>query len=336
MFNLAYAGSDLPIAGSEIAQRWDTLWYFLVYLSIFFSVLVIGAMLVFVWKYRSRPGIKTKYITGSHALEVVFIFIPTVLLMVIFGWGYSVYHDMTATPPDAYEIHVIGKQWTWNFQYDNGTITSGEVFVPMNKPVKMIITSEDVLHDFFIPSFRVKQDAVPGMYTSVWFEATVPGRHQVYCSQYCGTSHSGMLANLYVLTDDQWKDWQAGKKLGVIPKAGDVEASLTTSAAAPLPAAASGDLLDQGKKLSQTKGCIACHSDDGSPKAGPTWKGMFGSNIPLSDGTTVKADDNYIRESIDEPSAKIVRGFGPVMPTYKGQFSAADMNAMIAYLKSLK
>src|SRR5262249_32827474 len=160
---------------------------------------------------------KPKYITGSHALEAVFVTIPTVLLMIIFGWGWVVYREMTQAPPDAMEIRVIAKQWLWQFQYDNGKVLTGEVFVPMNKPVKMVMTSQDVIHSFFVPNFRVKQDVVPGMYSSVWFEAKMPGRHKIFCAEYCGTAHSGMLGDVVVLTDEQWNDFMAGKKLGSIP-----------------------------------------------------------------------------------------------------------------------
>ena len=205
-------GASLPIAATDAAVRWDSLYDFLVGLSVFFFVLVIGAMILFVIKYRHKPGVKTTYITGHHALEAMWVAVPTILLLGIFGWGYSVYNSMMRPPADALEIHVIGKQWLWQFQYDNGVTTTGKLYVPLNKPVKLIMTSTDVIHDFFIPTFRVKSDVVPGMYTSVWFEARVPGEHQVYCSMYCGTSHSGMLAKVVVLDDQQWKDFGHGKK----------------------------------------------------------------------------------------------------------------------------
>jgi cytochrome c oxidase subunit 2 len=336
MFNEAFAGT-LPLQGSDIAARWDTLYLFLVWLSAFFFVLVVGAMIYFAFKYRDRPGIKTKYITGNHLLEGIWIAIPTVLLLIIFGWGFSVYHDMTQAPLDAYEIKVIAKQWLWTFQYDNGKTTVGEVYVPINKPVKMLMSSEDVLHSFFIPNFRVKQDVVPGMYTSVWFEAKVPGKHQIFCAEYCGTSHSGMLAKLVVLDEQQWKDWNNGKKLGPIPDAGQ---ELT---AADIKAAESRDsltqvvsLADQGKGHFETKGCTSCHTVDGTSKVGPSMKGMFGSKVQLADGRVVLADDNYIRESIELPSAKLVKGYGALMPTFKGVLKEGEINALVAYIRTLK
>jgi cytochrome c oxidase subunit 2 len=255
--------------------------------------------------------------------------------MVIFGWGYSVYLSMTQAPTDAYEVRVIAKQWLWQFQYDNGRTTIGELYVPMNRPVKLIMTSEDVLHSFFVPNFRVKQDVVPGMYTSVWFEAKMPGKHQIFCTEYCGTSHSGMLGQVIALDDKQWTDWNAGKKLGAIPVAGR---ELTEAEKA---AVANGGknvlpLAEQGKALFESKGCLACHSPDGSPKVGPTLKGVFGSKVELADGSTVTADENFIRESIEKPQAKVVKGFQPVMPTFQGLLSETELNALIAYIKSLK
>lgn len=342
MFSQAYA-AGLPIAASDIASRWDSLYNFLVWLSVFFFILVVGGMIYFAVKFRQRPGARAKYITHNVLIEVLWTIVPLILLMVIFVWGYVVYDDMVRPPSDAMEVRVIGKQWLWQFQYDDGRTTTGEVFVPVNKPVKFIMTSEDVLHSFFIPSFRVKQDVVPGMYTSVWFEATIPGKHQVYCAEYCGTSHSQMLAQVVALTADQWESWKSGKQLlGEIPKAGEAAVAkvagssdaVTTSQGTTLVKAP--NLIEQGQKLAMTRGCVACHSADGSKLQGPSWKGLYGHEVILSDGKKQKVDDNYIRESIENPNAKIVKGFAPLMPTYKGMVSELEMNALIQYIKSVK
>lgn len=218
----SYAASGhLPIQATDIAVKWDALYMFLVWLSVFFFVGTIGAMLYFAFKYRSRPGLKAKYITGNVPIEIVWTAVPFVLLMVIFGWGYHVYNQMTRVPIDAYEVRVVGKQWLWQFQYDDGRTTVNELYVPAHRPVKLVMTSTDVLHSFFIPNFRIKQDVVPGMFTYVWFEANITGKHQIYCTEYCGTSHSMMLAKALVLSPSQWDDWRAGKKLGEIPEATD-------------------------------------------------------------------------------------------------------------------
>jgi cytochrome c oxidase subunit 2 len=327
----------IPLQGSEIAARWDGLYNFLLGLSAFFFILVVGAMFYFIFAYRHQAGKKTTYMTGSHALEAVFVAIPTLLLLMIFAWGYSIYNSMTQAPSDAYEVRVIGKQWLWTFQYDNGRTTTGEVYVPLNRPVKFIMTSEDVLHGFFIPNFRIKQDVVPGMYSSIWFTATVPGKHQVFCTEYCGTSHSGMLAQVIALDDAQWKQWNQNKKLGDIPKAGQEVAEsdqIQTTAAGRLVSQVS--LAEQGKEVYQRKGCVACHSVDGTSKIGPTHKGLFGSKVELASGATVTADENYIRNHIENPQANTVKGFNPVMPTFKGLISETEMNALISYIKSVK
>jgi cytochrome c oxidase subunit 2 len=327
-----FSGS-LPLQASEVAARWDSLYDFLVWISIFFFMLVVGGMILYAVKYRHSAGGRTKYITGNHLLEGIWIVIPTILLMVIFGWGWSVYHQMTQVPADAYEVRVIGKQWLWQFQYDNGKTTIGELYVPVNRPVRLLMTSTDVIHSFFIPNFRVKQDVVPGMYTSVWFEANVPGKHDVYCAEYCGTAHSGMLAKVYALTEQQWNDWLEGKKLEGIPE--------VVSQTAPAPGGKALErvsLADQGKSISQSRGCIACHSADGTRLVGPSFKGIFGKEEEMDDGAKVKVDENYIRESIENPQAKIVKGFPKPssMPTFKGILSEEEMSALIAYIKSLK
>lgn len=335
MLNQAFAGT-VPIAGTAVAARWDGLWNFLLGLSAFFFVLVVGAMIYFLIAYRHKPQRKTSYITGSHLLEAVWIGVPTVILMVIFGWGYSIYHDMTQAPSDAYEVRVVGKQWLWTFQYDNGKTTVNEVYVPANRPVKFVMTSEDVLHGFYIPNFRVKQDVVPGMYSSLWFTATVPGKHQVFCTEYCGTSHSGMLAKVIVLDEKQWKDWNLNRPIGEVRDVkyyGAVEGEESPQQNV---ASAVGSLAEQGKVVYEKKGCVACHSVDGTTKVGPTHKGLFGSKVELADGRTVTADENYIRNHIENPQANTVKGFNPVMPTFKGLISETEMNALIAYIKSLK
>lgn len=354
-FNEAYA-AGLPTQGSVLAPHWDSLYNFLVGLSIFFFVIVVGAMIYFIFKYRERPGLKAKYITGNHTLEIIWTVIPLILLMVIFGWGYVVYNEMTNPPSDAYEVRVIGKQWLWQFQYEDGRVTTGELYVPANKPVKLVMTSEDVIHSFFVPNFRIKQDVVPGMYTSVWFEATVPGKHQIYCTEYCGASHSLMLGKVIALNEKEWADFKRGKKVGqdlpdMGPGSGNtlgsapslVDTGTQVSATSPdqikltqSKVTGRSQLAEDGAKLSQTKGCVACHTPDGAKGIGPSFKGFYDSEVELMSGQKVKADDNYIRESIEMPQAKIVKGFGPVMPTFKGMFSETEMNAMIAYIKSLK
>lgn len=330
--------NGLPLIGTDVAREWDSLYHFLVALSVFFFVLVIGGMIYFAIKYRSSVAKKTKYITHSTALEWIWVGVPSLLLLFIFAWGYVVYRDMVSAPANAYEIRVIGKQWLWQFQYDFGKTSIGELVVPMNKPVKLVMTSEDVLHSFFVPNFRVKSDVVPGMYTSVWFEAKVRGIHPVFCTEYCGTSHSGMLAKIVAVTQDEFETFKKGGKLPAMPYAGELVAVAASAGAAD--ASVSRDtMVDAGRKQYESKGCVACHSIDGSAKVGPTHKGVFGRKETVVENgkeTEVTVDDNYLRESIENPNAKVVKGFGPVMPTFKGMITETEMNEILAYLKSLK
>jgi cytochrome c oxidase subunit 2 len=343
--------STLPLQATDVARSWDQLYFFMVWLSVFFFVLVVGGMIYFAVKYRKSVAKSTQYITDNHVIEVIWTVIPAVLLMVIFGWGYAVYVKMTQAPVDAYEVRVIGKQWLWQFQYDDGRTTINELYVPVNKPVKLIMTSEDVIHSFFIPNFRVKQDVVPQMYSSVWFQATIPGKHQVFCTEYCGGSHSQMLAKVVVLDDQQWLSWRMGRKIDLnsLPTAGvgddalaaavqkqDEQKAAAAMAAAGKPTAQLTGLAAEGKALMQAKGCIACHSFDGSPMTGPTLKGVFEHEVELVDGKKVVADENYLRESIENPNAKVVKGFNPIMPTFKGLISETELNSVIAYIKTLK
>jgi cytochrome c oxidase subunit 2 len=344
----AKAGWGLPLQGTDVAVIWDHLYWFLFWMSVFFFILVVGGMVYFCFAYRKREGRKPKYIADHHVLEAFWTIVPTILLLVIFGWGWSVYKKQISAPANAMEIRVIAKQWQWTFQYDDG-VTSDHLVVPINKPIKLVMSSQDVLHSFFVPNFRVKQDVVPGMYTSVWFEARVPGEHQVFCAEYCGTTHSGMLARIIVLEPAKYELWKAGKikfdnniKIATpdhiqfaatnktTDKLSDTQSSAVTLASAHIP------LPEQGKKLVQAKGCVACHSLDGSSKIGPSYKGIFGKTTELQDGSKVVVDENYIRESIERPEKKIVKGFNPVMPPYtKDMVSEENMNAIIAYIKSL-
>ena len=310
----------LPVRASNLAGGWDELYIFLVWLSVFFFVLVVGLTVYFIVRYRkSKNPEPTSHAHHHLLLEITWTAIPLVLVMIIFAWGYLDYRNMVHAPKDAYEINVVGKQWLWQFQYPHGQSTIGELYVPLNKPVKLKMTADDVLHSFFVPQFRVKQDVVPGMYTYVWFEATKPGEFDIFCTEYCGTGHSAMLGKVFVLEDYKWDLWLAGQ-LG----AGDAMAM-----AAKDPVAAGADVY-------KGKGCNACHSVDGSVGIGPSFKGLYGKTEQFIDGSSAIVDDNYIRESTENPQAKVVKGFNPVMPTFKGLLKEEELNAMIAYIKSLK
>jgi cytochrome c oxidase subunit II len=332
-------GGSLPAASSELAHSWDRLYLFLFGVCIFFFAIVVVSMVVFAIRYRARPGHHAEHITHNNKLEFIWTAIPTLLVMFIFAWGWMVFSQIyNQAPAGAMEVKVVGQQWAWTFQYEDGRTLTNQLVVPKGKPVKLLLTSKinDVVHSFYIPNLRIKRDAVPGMYTSVWFNADTVGQHQIYCTEYCGTNHSKMLATLVVLDEEQWKLWQWGAKVKLPPFVGPGgmtadAASVNEKSAETVP------LAVQGKILTEVKGCVACHSADGSIRIGPTYKGIFESEVTLTDGTKVKVDENYIRESILKPQAKIVKGFeGIMMPTYAGQLDESELNAVIEYIKSVK
>jgi cytochrome c oxidase subunit 2 len=336
MHKYASAGWGLPLEGTDVAVAWDHLYWFLFWLSVFFFILVIGGMLYFAIVYRHQKGKKTKYIVDHHILEAVWTIVPTILLLGIFGWGWATYKKQVHAPADATEIRVIAKQWLWTFQYPDGRTEAAKLVVPLGKPVKLVMSSQDVIHSFFVPNFRVKEDVVPGMYTSVWFNPKVEGEHQVFCTEYCGTSHSGMLAKIIVLKPDQYELWKAGKPYtvaGVKRKSDEIEAERSSAARL---AGTTIPLPKRGEELVKSKGCVACHTTDGTAKIGPSYKGIFGNQVELADGSKVTVDENYIRESIENPQAKVVKGFNPVMPPFKDLIGEEDLNAIVAYIKSLK
>ena len=307
----AASGTLMPPEGTAIAKDVTHLYIFMLVVSTVVFVLLMGAMLIFVVKYRRKSDTaKSAYITHNSVLEFLWSFIPLCVFLFIFGWGWMIFHKMRTFPHHAMEVDVIAHQWGWQFEYMNGK-KSANLHVPIGKPVKLIMTSLDVIHDLYIPAFRIKQDVVPGRYTAEWFNVIHPGNYQIFCTQYCGVGHSAMLAKVIARPEKEFDHWLAGNEMQ----------GLT--------------LAQQGQKLFNTVGCVGCHTVDGTPRIGPTLKGVFGSTVPLEGGQSVKADDAYIRESIMKPQAKIVRGFTTVlMPTF--QLSASEVNALVAYVKSVK
>lgn len=314
LFQSAYAGSSfMPPQGTDIAVQYDHLYGFIVWASFISCAILIGGMIYFALKYKRKTNNdKTAYITHNAFLEFLWSFIPLVIFMIVFGWGWSIYNQMRTFPSDAIEVHVIGKQWAWDFQYKSGKISANEFYVPVNTPVKLIMTSRDVLHSFYIPSMRIKQDVVPGRYTALGFHAEKTGDYQIFCTEYCGTAHSMMLAKMKVVPVEEYEKWLQENDEGLT-------------------------LAQKGEKLFNSKGCVACHSVDGTAKVGPTWKGLWGAARDLMDGSKAKADENYLRESIVNPNAKVVKGFAAgVMPTFQGQISDEQLNALLEYIKGLK
>ncbi len=313
---------QLPPQATDYAARYDTLFSVLFWGSVFFFVVLIGPMTYFAIRYRRKdddaPAKPTPHeLTHNTAVELFWIFVPLVLVMVLFGWGYYQYSDATIAPANAMTIRVTGMikpSWQWEFEYPDGTVTS-EVHVPIGRPVKFLITSKDTLHSFYAPAMRLKMDAVPGRFTSWWFEPKEPGAYQIFCAEYCGDAHSQMRSVLVVEPKEAFERW-----LG------------ENADPSKLPPAEWGRKIYEGKG-----GCVACHSIDGSPRVGPSWKGLWGSTRMLADGTTAVFDENYVMESVYEPQKKKAKGFeNGFMNSYKGILDEREIHAIIEFMKTLK
>jgi cytochrome c oxidase subunit II len=299
-----------PERASTMAGRVDALYFFLLGLSAFFALLIAGLIVYFAVKYRRRsPDAVGENIHGSTVLELTWTGIPLLITMVIFVWGAAVYFAMATPPEDTLNIYVVGKQWMWKFQHLDGQREINELHVPVGRNVKLITTSEDVIHDFFVPAFRMKADVLPGRYVSLWFRPTRPGRYQLFCAEYCGTQHSRMIGEVVVMEPSEYQTWLSG-------------------------GAPEGSLASTGEKLFQDLACITCHRSDTQGR-GPMLQGLFGKTVALQNDETVVADEAYIRESILNPAAKITAGFQPIMPAFQGLVSEEQLLALIEYVKSL-
>jgi len=301
----------LPERASSIAGEVDALFFTLVAITLLFSVGIAIALLYFAVRYRrrsedDRPG----EIHGSLALELVWSIIPLAIVVVIFAWGARLFFHINRPPDDAMTVSVVGKRWMWKLQHPTGQREINELHVPAGRAVRLVLTSEDTIHSFFVPAFRIKKDAVPGRYTVAWFRATRPGTYHLFCAEYCGTEHSKMIGWVVVMEPEQYAVWLAGG-----------------------PAPESPEKL--GEKLFVELDCITCHRADSAGR-GPVLQGLFGRGVRLASGETVTADEGYIRESIVTPAAKVVAGYQPVMPTYLGQASEEQLIALIAYIESLQ
>ena len=316
----------LPTASNHAASL-DGLYLFLTAVCAVSFVGVIGAMFYFMWKYKYRgPNDKTSPLTHNGRLEFAWSAIPAVFLMLFFVWGEIDFVKLSAPPADAIDIRVTGEKWRWTIEYPGRPVAStvevldGEIapllIVPLNQPVRLLMTSKDVLHSFYVPAFRVKKDVVPGRYTSVWFTPIMEGTFPVFCTEYCGDEHSSMLAVVKVVPAEEY---EAAVMAATTLEQGE------------------GETLEAfGEKVYKTFACNSCHNTDSTVKVGPAFGGLFGKTETFSDGSTQVVDENYIKESIYTPNAKVVAGFTPQMPTFAGQINDDQMNALIAYIKSLK
>ena len=299
-----------PQQASAQAGQVDGLYFFLVAVSAFFSIVIATLVVVFAIKYRRRHRDEVGYaIHGSLALELMWTIIPFFIVMAMFGWGAKVFFDLYRPPAGAMEIYVVGKQWMWKVQHMDGQREINELHVPVGRAVKLIMGSEDVLHSYYIPAFRVKADVIPGRYNVLWFTATKPGTYHLFCAEYCGTKHSGMVGSVIAMDPEDFQAWLSG------------------GGASESPVAA-------GQKLFQDLACITCHTGDATAR-GPQLTNLYNSSVRLQDGSTVTADDSYIRESIVNPRAKVVAGFQPIMPTFQGLVTEEQLLQLIAYVRSL-
>jgi len=303
---------DLPLfpdQASTLAGRVDALFFFLVAVAVFFVALIFGTIAVFAVKYRRRsPAERPRALRGSLWLELLWTVVPFGLTMVMFAWGASVYFAAARPPRDALEIYVVAKQWMWKVEHPEGRQEINELHVPVGRAVKLTMTSQDVIHSFFVPAFRVKQDVLPGRYTTLWFEATKPGDYRLFCAEYCGTQHSGMIGRVVAMDPVAYEAWLGGGATGI-------------------------SMAAAGEALFRRLGCDTCHRPDGTGK-GPSLVGIYGKEVRLENGATVLADEGYIRESVLNPNAKIVAGYRPTMPTFRGLISEEGLAQIIANIKS--
>src|SRR5436190_3408144 len=299
-----------PQQASEQAAQIDALYFFLLAVTGFFAVLVAVLVVVFAIKFRRKHDQEVGYpIHGSLSLELLWTFIPLGITMVMFVWGAQVFFHMTRAPKNAMDIYIVGKQWMWKAQHMDGAREINELHVPIGRPVRLIMGSEDVIHSFFIPDFRVKADVVPGRYNHMWFTATQPGRFHIFCTQYCGTKHSAMIGWVTAMTPADYQTWLSGGSTG-------------------------GSMSEAGAKLFTDLACVTCHIDNGQGR-GPVLKGLYGKQVLVNNNQAVTFDDAYIRESILTPQAKGVGGFQPIMPTFQGLVTEEQLLQLIAYVKSL-
>lgn len=312
----------MPEQASEFAPKVDWINNLITDISVFFTVAIVGAMIYFAIKYRQRNGKDhdTPQIEGSHFFEMVWTIVPTIICIFVAGYGYVVFDEIRSAPTDAMTINVKARSWAWDFEYMRGSekkpkLTTNELIVPVDQPVKLVMTSTDVLHSFFIPAMRVKNDAIPKQYSYLWFKPVKTGEYHVFCTEYCGKDHSQMRAQLKVVSRAEYDRWL-----------NDDSDLLKLSRMNP---------VDIGKELYTKKGCNACHSLNGNPGVGPSFLKVYGKEEELATGEKVKVDENYIKTSIINPNAQVVKGYQPQMPSFSGQLSDDEIHGIIEFIKTI-
>jgi cytochrome c oxidase subunit 2 len=299
-----------PDQASKMAGQVDTLLLCLVVITGAVTFAIAAVMIFFLAKYRQRAAAdRTPPKTENLAVEVTWSVIPLFIFLGLFGWGAKIYFDESIDPKNAMEVHVIGKQWMWKLEHLQGKREINQLHVPLDQTVKLVMTSQDVIHSFFMPAFRIKEDVLPGRYTTQWFKATKLGTYRIFCAQYCGTNHALMIGQVIVMTPTDFAAWlKTGRE--------------TVSVA------------QRGEQLFHSFGCSGCHAAQAAVRA-PLLEGVYGSQVPLVDGRIVHADERYLRDCILIPNTQIVAGFDPVMPSFQGRLSEDDLFAIITYIKSI-
>ncbi|HMJ06152.1 MAG TPA: cytochrome c oxidase subunit II [Chthoniobacterales bacterium] len=299
-----------PAQASNMAAPVDNIFFALLILCGLVAFLVTAVALFFCIRYRrGSKADRTPSGKSPTKIEITWTLIPMLIFLGLFFWAADVFFAMSRPPAGATEIYVVGKQWMWKIQHPDGRREINELHLPIGQPVKLIMTSQDVIHDFFIPDFRTKQDVVPGRYTTEWFTPTRPGKYHLFCSQYCGTDHSRMIGWVYVMEPAEHAKWLASQ---------------------PAP----DSLFALGERAFRYRGCSGCHAPNAALRA-PLLEGIYGRQVPLADSTLVRADEQYLRDSVLLPNKQIAAGYEAIMPTFQGQISDEELNEIIAYLKSL-
>lgn len=303
----------LPEQASTIAREIDILHYVVITISMLGAVGVAAAVAVMLFRFRRRPGYtpprRARHIPVSVEAGVIGFLLA--LFLVFWVVGFRQFVRLRTPPAQAIDVYVVGKQWMWTFAMPDGTATTGDLYVPAGRPVRLLLTSRDVIHSFFVPDFRIKMDVLPGRTTVAWFEAKQPGTHDVFCTEYCGTEHSMMRGRVIVLSEGDWARWAEGRP------------------------AATQDLASAGARVAAERGCLRCHTVDGTPHLGPTWAGLYGARVQLAGGREVIADEPYLTESMMDPERHVRAGFAAIMPTYRGLLDASEIAALVEYIRSL-
>jgi cytochrome c oxidase subunit II len=308
----------------------DDTFFFIVGISVTLLALNTGLMLYFVYRFSRKRHPQAEEVKENVSLEILWTIIPTILVMAIFFVGWKGFQYMRTVPPDAMTVKVTARQWSWTFDYANGR-EDNVLKVPVEKPVKLLITSADVLHSLYIPAYRIKEDAVPGRQTYLWFLPDQLGSYDLFCTEYCGVGHSAMITKVEVMTQKDFDEWYSGKQEKA--EAGETKSAINATKKTGIP------VPDEGARLFQVKGCVACHTTDGTPKIGPSFKGVFGrQEVVIRSGQErqITVDEAFIKQTLLHPEIDRVKGFPPIMPSQQGQLTDKEINEIIAYIKSLK